>query len=157
MFRFLPPLVRGKNMAYKLPIWAKDFSDQKINDDGLNKLISLPEMKDIRWLDLRFNRITLKGLEFLCKADLPDLEVAELYGNLCGNLSEICTIDVATGLIVPSSVKSKPLVISLEEKYGYKKWLHPLSEFGDPFPSPNVLNPLFADEDFEDSRVIWDV
>lgn len=132
-----------------MPSWIKDLSDQGITDDHLIKIIQMLEMSKIRWLDLRFNQITSKGLEILCAANLPELEVVALYGNPCGEPTETFNIDLSDGNILTNSIKTNSLARNLEIKFGYKKWFHPITEYGEPFPLPKDLsrNPIFADEE----------
>lgn len=151
-------------MTYRLPKWAKDLSDQKLDDAKLAIVLKLPEMKEIRWLDLRFNQITRVGVESLCQTDLPNLEVVELFGNPCDKIGETYQIDSITESIIGNSIKLTSLSVELEAKYGYKRWFHPISEFGDQFPHPNQLeksDPILIDEetyteDDNPAMMIWD-
>jgi hypothetical protein len=136
-------------MTYQLPTWAKDFSDQGITDERLSEIISTTEFEQVRWLDLRFNQISRKGLEALCAAKLPELEAVAIFGNPCGDLRETFKSQGLDGDIVPGSIKPSALASELEATYGYKIWLHPLLEHGEAFPLPNniaKLEPFFGDD-----------
>jgi len=132
----------------KYPSWAKDFSDRNLQDRDLLEILPKLAQDGVRWLDLRFNNITRDGLEHLCGWDLPFLEVAELFGNPCGCPTEIYKFDPATGEVIRNSIKANLLTQELETKFGYRKWFHPVTELGDPFPLPTHLtrlDPLFED------------
>lgn len=150
-------------MTYRLPKWALELSEQKLDDNGLLAVLKTPVIKEIRWLDLRFNQITNTGVESLCQINLPNLEVVELFGNPCDKIGEIFQIDSVTESIISRSIKLTPFAAILEAKYGYRRWLHPISEFGDAFPHPSHLektDPFFTDDDNsneeDDAMMIWD-
>lgn len=148
-------------MVHKLPPWALVFSEQKITDQKLKNILQLPEVVNARWLDFRFNQITRDGIHLLCGSNLPSLEIAEFYGNPCDKLGEVYKTDLVTECIIPESIKLTPFTAELEAKYGYRRWFHPVSEFGDPFPPPTALlrlEPFFTEDESDDEKVtmIWD-
>lgn len=102
-------------------VWL-NLEDQKIGDRGIELIAASPHVRRLAHLGLSSTGITTAGVEALAASpNLPSLrDVIGLPKAFCED--ESWDQGKTIGVTPP------PGASSIEQKYGYKRWLHPLEE-----------------------------
>lgn len=120
-------LARSPLLTPLVSLWLN--KGDEIGDEEVEILARSPYLGNLRWLDLSFNRITVRGVEALCAStSMPQLAFLNLAGNPVPEPGESCGVDGMSGLIVWESIALSDFGRRLEARFGYRAWLHNYSE-----------------------------
>ena len=104
---------------------ANTSGKRPIGDAGLAAITASPHLRELRKLEVAFQRISKAGVEVLCKStSLPSLVDVNLTGNQFDDPQESYGEDWATGRIISEEIYLPPFGKELEAKYGDLPWLH---------------------------------